>query len=120
LLATAAAVVLFLYNPAQSRFYPLCLFHQTTGLQCPGCGSLRALHQLLHGHIVAAFGYNALLIVSLPFLLTHGLQQLLAKSSQRPVQPVKAKWLWAGLALLIAFGVLRNLPFSAFAWMALR
>src|SRR6266446_10007644 len=61
-----SAVILFLFNPAQSGFYPVCLFHQSTGLLCPGCGSLRALHQLLHGHLVAAVHLNALLVLSLP------------------------------------------------------
>ena len=45
------AAVLFFFNPAQSGFYPFCVFHRTTGLLCPGCGSLRALHQLLHQRI---------------------------------------------------------------------
>ena len=37
-----------------------------TGLKCPGCGSQRAVHALLHADFAAAWGYNALLVVSVP------------------------------------------------------
>src|SRR5262245_36358819 len=61
-----SAAVLFWFNPAQSGFYPTCYFHSWTGLLCPGCGSLRAMHQLLHGDIVAAMHFNVLFVLSLP------------------------------------------------------
>jgi len=35
-------------------FFPKCPFRMTHGLQCPGCGSTRALYQLLHLHPIAA------------------------------------------------------------------
>src|SRR5437660_122637 len=65
-LASGAGLVLFMFDPVQYRFYPRCIFHQTTGLLCPGCGSLRALHQLLHGQVVAAVHFNALLVLGTP------------------------------------------------------
>ena len=117
LLAVAGSTaMLFLFNPAQSGFYPICLFHKTTGLLCPGCGSLRALHQLLHGHVAAAFRFNALLVLSLPFAGWFGGRLAIARLRGRPaaiiIRPV---WLWSGLVVLIAFGVLRNLPFGQLA-----
>lgn len=66
----ACLVLLALYavfDPATTPF-PQCVFHQLTGLDCPGCGSQRAVHSLLHGDVTAAFGYNALLVVMLPYL----------------------------------------------------
>lgn len=63
-LAAFAAAVLFLFDPGHWAFYPGCVFYRTTGLLCPGCGSLRACHQLLHGHFAAALHCNPLLIVS--------------------------------------------------------
>ena len=56
------------FDPEQSRWLPKCLFLTLTGWKCPGCGSQRALHQLLHGHIAAAFHYNALLICAIPLV----------------------------------------------------
>ena len=42
--------------------------YQLTGLACPGCGSLRALHQLTHGHFGEALRLNPMLVMALPFL----------------------------------------------------
>ena len=42
--------------------FPKCLFFSLTGLQCPGCGSQRALHSLLHLDLVAALRYNAYMV----------------------------------------------------------
>ena len=39
-----------------------------TGLKCPGCGSQRAVHALLHADLASAFAHNALLVLSLPYL----------------------------------------------------
>ena len=64
----AAALVLFFFDPAQGGFYPRCQFHKLTGLNCPGCGSLRSLHHLTHGEFRAAFQSNPLLMMLLPWL----------------------------------------------------
>lgn len=70
-LLVAGIILYFLYrfDPGNSMYAPKCTFYYLTGLYCPGCGSQRALHALLHGHIGAAFGYNPLLILMLPYLL---------------------------------------------------
>ena len=52
-------------DPATAPF-PRCPFLMLTGLKCPGCGSQRAVHALLHADFATAWGYNALLVVSLP------------------------------------------------------
>ncbi|HVV70051.1 MAG TPA: DUF2752 domain-containing protein, partial [Verrucomicrobiae bacterium] len=96
----------------------LCIFHQTTGLLCPGCGSLRALHQLLHGNWVAAFHYNALLVGCLPLALLLTAACAVRRFRGRPVlNSPHSLWPWV-LAFLIvglAFGVWRNIPGSALA-----
>lgn len=61
--AALAAAVLFLFDPATTGFYPPCLFRTFLGTQCPGCGSLRAAHQLLHGNFAGAWALNPTLIV---------------------------------------------------------
>lgn len=110
LLAIATSLVLFFFDPERSGFYPLCLFHRTTGLLCPGCGGLRAAHQLLHGHVLAAFRFNALLVLSLPFAAALGLRLLLRRlRGQRFSFDIRPAWVWAGLIVLAAFGVARNL-----------
>ena len=53
-------------DPTSGAFFPKCIFRLLTGFECPGCGSQRALHSLLHLDIAAAWGYNPFLIIMLP------------------------------------------------------
>ncbi|MGN1359189.1 MAG: DUF2752 domain-containing protein [Kiritimatiellia bacterium] len=39
-----------------------------TGWQCPGCGTLRGLHALLHLRFAEAWQLNPFMVVSLPLL----------------------------------------------------
>ena len=59
-------ITLFFIDPEYSSFVPKCPFRWFTGLNCPACGSQRAIHQLLHLNIKRAFEYNPFLILSLP------------------------------------------------------
>lgn len=112
--------VLFVFDPAKSAIYPVCWFHQLTGLHCPGCGSLRALHHLTHGEVAAAFHSNPLLLVAL-----FGAGLALVRRQFGPprlhfgalvfARPATA---WAIGAVVILFTVLRNVPAPAFAWMS--
>ena len=61
--AALAAAVLFFFDPATAGFYPPCLFKTFLGVQCPGCGSLRAAHQFLHGNFAAAWALNPTLTI---------------------------------------------------------
>lgn len=96
-------------DPHQSVWFPPCPFNALTGLYCPGCGSTRALHLLLHGQVVDALGRNLLMVVSLPIL---GL--MLA----RPSVPRKQWVCWTALVVLISYGILRNIPMHPFGMLA--
>ncbi|MBZ5505920.1 MAG: DUF2752 domain-containing protein [Acidobacteriia bacterium] len=73
LTGTAAAAILaglavvYKFSPAEYGFYPRCLIYTTTHWLCPGCGSTRALHALLHFDVQSALHYNALFSVLAPF-----------------------------------------------------
>ena len=97
----AVVSLLFAANPATTEWYPKCPFLLLTGFYCPGCGSLRALHQLSHLHFEAAWSYNPLLVLLLPALLAMHLSSRLMYSV-RLARSV--------LALVILFGILRNVP----------
>ena len=116
----AVLAVFFVFDPAQGGFFPTCLFHQLTGLNCPGCGGLRALHHLTHGEIAAAFHCNPLLMVLLPLIALIGVRwfwrgQGAFGNAPMLLRPATA---WTLLAVTIVFTVLRNLPGPAFAWMS--
>ena len=62
--------VYYRFNPASAgSLFPPCPSHWLTGYNCPGCGSQRAVHCLLHGDVAQAFRYNALMVVSVPIVL---------------------------------------------------
>jgi hypothetical protein len=119
-LALAAGVVLYALPPGQSPLYPPCLFHAATGLHCPGCGSLRALHALLHGRLAAALGHNPLTVLALPFLACALLARARAALAGRPPPSRAASpaWAWALLALILLFWLLRNIPAWPFTCLA--
>lgn len=102
-----AIFFLYLFDPVRSGVYPICLLHAWTGLYCPGCGSLRALHCLLHGDLAAALRFNALFVLL-----------VLIAAAAWPLRAGRRRWLWVLLAVTVAFGVLRNIarpPFSLLA-----
>ena len=65
----AGLVLLRIYNPETSTLFPPCPLHYLTGWYCPGCGSLRAIHQLLQGNVRAAWVMNPLSMLLFPFLV---------------------------------------------------
>jgi hypothetical protein len=109
-LVLPVGVFYFFVDPEAHPGVLACPFRALTGLLCPGCGSQRALHDLLHGRATEAFTHNALMVSALPLA---GLQLGLAR------WPVTAPWLtpgrvaafWALAAL--GWGILRNIPSSA-------
>lgn len=113
LAGTVTTALLFWFDPAFGGFYPVCPLYRLTGWQCPGCGGLRAIHQLLHGHWLEAARLNALLVVSLPFLAWFGARQFARKIWGREFRhgAVHPALLWAGLGAVLAFSVARNLVF---------
>jgi hypothetical protein len=103
-------VVLFLFDPSRYHFYPVCPLYQTTGLLCPGCGTLRAVHQLAHGNFAAAWRLNPMFVVLSPvglwLVVREALWQLTGK--RLPGLVTHRFFLWLLVASLIVFGILRN------------
>lgn len=69
--AGAGAALLMFVDPNEpGNLLPKCPFKLLTGLNCPGCGLTRMIHALLHGDVVAAWHFNAvLLVLGLPLLV---------------------------------------------------
>lgn len=117
LVSAGAATYLFLFDPAKGTGYPSCPFRVLTGLQCPGCGTTRSLHQLLHGHPITAFELNPLVIVAIPILVL----LMLAFSSSRlsklgQMKKLLKPWFgWILLGVVVGFWIFRNTPLYPFA-----
>lgn len=56
-------------DPNQPGHYPLCPTLALLGVDCPGCGGLRATYALAHGDLGAAFDHNALFVILVPVLI---------------------------------------------------
>ncbi|MBU0691614.1 DUF2752 domain-containing protein [bacterium] len=112
-LTVAAGLFLHYVNPLQQLAWLRCPVNLTTGLYCPGCGSLRAIHALLNGDIVAALSANLLAVAALPVLAGIGVRSLFriikGCSPTIRIHPIVA---WSIFWTVILFAVLRNLPFE--------
>lgn len=85
--------------------FPLCPFRLLTGWNCPGCGTLRMIHDVLHGNVVAAINDNVMLLVGIPLLA--GWVLLRRRSGRWPLTLPTAA---AVLVTMVAWTVVRNLP----------
>jgi hypothetical protein len=107
------ALVYYLFDPSKYSFFPKCPFHWLTGLDCPGCGSQRAVFSLLHGHFYQAMKYNLLLVIALPFLAIHLGYRLTGLVKNKDIRwkvvyhPITSKVIFV---IVVVFTVIRNLP----------
>lgn len=119
-LTAIGLAAVYIVDPRVAGNYPPCPFLYLTGCYCPGCGTLRALHRLLHGDLLGALGYNALAVAVLPFLAM-GVANRTTRLSGRPLLPVSAispPVAWGILVAIVAFWALRNLPLYPFTTLA--
>jgi len=115
-LLIAGATYLFIFEPGKTGFFPPCMFRLITGFTCPGCGSTRAVHQILHGHFIAAFELNPLFLVSIPFLLYALLRySVIVMRGEIPNRnSLQPPYLYALFVIVVSFWIFRNTPFYPF------
>lgn len=110
----AATAYTSLMNPNTSSAFPLCPLRALTGIDCPGCGGLRAVHALTHGRIVDALDFNAVAVVVLPVLaVAWALWMGRSLGLRLPQLRLGPRVGVAFMVALIVFGVVRNLPVDA-------
>jgi Protein of unknown function (DUF2752) len=118
--AVTILVMLRLFDPATSGVFPPCPVRYLTGWYCPGCGSLRAIHQLLEGNFRAAWALNPLAVTLLPFLVYGLASQAIFRLRGRHLPEIflPANAIRALCAVVILFAVARNLPLRPFSLLA--
>lgn len=67
-LLLAFAAIYWFFDPAEAGWMPRCLWKMTTGTDCPGCGTQRMAHALMHGDLRAAWHANAYALCALPII----------------------------------------------------
>jgi len=105
--------IFFYYDPTGSNFFPKCPFLAFTGLKCPGCGSQRALHDLLNFRLGDAFRHHPLLVISIPYLLLGFVFEMKKEKSARMLRWRQKLFgttaIYIVLVIVIAYWILRNL-----------
>ncbi len=103
-------IIYYALDPSQSGMFPRCTFLTLTGYKCPGCGSQRAIHALLHGDVVGAFKYNALLLISIPWIALCLYAETQRTRNPRLYTRINAPQLmWFFLITVLLWWLLRNI-----------
>lgn len=118
--AAGSIALLHVRDPHVQGSYGICPFYALTGLWCPGCGGLRAVHNLTDGRLLDAVHSNVLVLPLLVgFAVVWGRWALRRWRGLPPNPfPFAMSWgtLWIIVAVLTAFTVLRNTPWGT--WLA--
>ena len=121
-LAAAAALgvcaVVNVIDPNEPGSLGLCPFKWVTGgLDCPGCGTLRATRALTRGNLGAAADHNLLFVAIVPLLLWGLVAWWRHERGRRPHAPRMPARIAMGLGVVLpVWWLARNLPM--FEWFA--
>ncbi|RFN59313.1 DUF2752 domain-containing protein [Marixanthomonas ophiurae] len=121
IILASGLLLFYAFNPIEQSFFIPCPFHYLTGLHCPGCGSQRALHQLVHFNMYEAFRYNPLLVLSLPILIYSvgiTLYNFINQTKYRVSFFYKNTFIYTYFGIVVAFWILRNIPIEPFSYLA--
>ena len=124
----AATLYVALVDPNSAGHYPLCPTKALTGLDCPACGGLRAIHSLTHGDVLGALDHNLLVTIAAPVAVIVWAVWLWRRWRQvgppsGAFTPLAARiptaaWVVPLVVVLVGFTVLRNIGgVPVFAWL---
>ena len=116
ILGSGLIAVYATFNPESLSFFPSCPFHSMTGLHCPGCGSQRAIYDLLHANFLAAFSHNPLIVLGIATGLYKTILWLKYSNSKAAPNNLfyHKNTPWIILILVIGFWILRNIPLLSY------
>lgn len=86
-----------------------CVFHELTGLYCPGCGITRLLFSLLELNFFQAFRSNPLVFILLILIILYLILKLILKRFNINLTIPNYIYYFL-LIIVILFGILRNIP----------
>ena len=108
--ALAGSLAVIMRDPRNAGAFVPCPFYATTGCYCPGCGSMRAVRAIWRGDVLAAVGYNILVIPALLWMAIWFVAPWTGRAAP------SSKWgIYIGAALVTIFTVVRNLRGSPLA-----
>ncbi len=113
------AVVIFILtiirnnNPYSSYIYPPCFFTELTGIKCLGCGSARAIYNLLNGKVLQALRHNFITVIFFLFLAYTFFNNALSFLFMKDCKKIQLhhRYLWLVVFVIIFFFIARNIPY---------
>ena len=121
LIAISSIITFFYINNPTKILYPPCPFYYLTGLYCPGCGTSRAIYQIVHGNFLYALNLNPLMILSLPFLFYLVMCNLNIKIGEILIfkrRVFTKKFYIMLIVVIVLYWILRNIPIYPFSILA--
>lgn len=104
-----------IFDPYKDDFLPKCSFYTVTGYQCPGCGSQRAIHNLLQFKIYNAIKENLLFVIAIPYLILGAYFDIFNPKNIRALKIQKFFFglpaIWTVFFLIIIYWIIRNFDF---------
>lgn len=111
--ATAVAMLLIYYyytHDPSTAPAPKCMFKLLTGWDCPGCGSQRAFHAILHGNFAAAWHFNPFIYFAVPLATFYIIAEACRRRAPRFHAAAVNHWIVLAIALAaILYTILRNI-----------
>jgi hypothetical protein len=114
-----AAVALHVRDPHEQGTWGMCPTKALLGVECPGCGGLRAVNDLTNLQLLDAASSNLLFVASIPFLAYMFGRWVWGRWTGRSWSPSDRSMTWSAvvlIALMVLFTVVRNT--TAGAWLA--
>ncbi len=110
----AALVLLHVRDPHIEGSYGLCPVYALFGVYCPGCGGMRAVHNLTDGHVIDSLHSN---LLALPMLVLFALWvadwAVRAWRGAGPRLPgISSATMWMLLGSIAGYTILRNTPWG--------
>jgi len=112
-------LVYYFVNPSNINLFPKCPLYSSTGIYCPGCGSQRALHDMLNFKFKEMIGHNFLFLFGIIIIIYHfiveGILYFKGKDYNllyKPKTPIII------LIIVILYWILRNIPSYPFTLLA--
>ncbi len=107
----AVVAIYYAFNPSECGWMPRCPSKLLTGYDCPGCGSQRAFHALLHGDVAGAWRVNPYLFFAVPFfaLVVWGSIGSLPGSARLRRLTHHPAVAWGYVIVFFAWWIIRNL-----------
>ena len=110
IVVVALATAYYCFDPVEVRWMPRCIWKVATGTDCPGCGSQRMIHALMHGDFKSAWHANAYALCIIPLIGFMLWLELFRYKYPMLYRRVHSPWvLWSVVSSVVLWWIGRNM-----------